>query len=440
MMRPFVLLALYLIVVCLPLGLSWALDLPPRSFRNELATGLGMLAFAMILTEFVLSGRFRAISGGIGMDVTMRFHQLMARTALVAALLHPFLYRWPPGPQRPWDPTRVLTLTIDIVPLASGIAAFVLLPTLVMWAIYRDDLEYRHETWRLFHGLGSLLIAGLLWHHTTTAGRHGIDPVMVWLWSAMTGIALLSLVFVYVLKPAYQVAHPWRVSRIGRLTPRQWQIRVAPDGHNGIDYKAGQFVWLNIGHSPASLNENPFSISSAPSQGPELEFVVKELGDFTSSLDSVTEDTRAYIDGPHGTLTVADRAEPGIGLIAGGVGIAPLLSILRECQATDDPREVTLIYANRTSAQIVFAEELERMADRPGARVIHTLTEPAKDWTGETGFVDRDLLTRAFEPQHFAAWVFVICGPPAMIMAVEAALGALGVPPDRILSERFQYD
>ena len=57
--------------------------------------------------EFVLSGRFKSTSNGIRMHVTMRFHQMMARTALVFALLHPCLYQGTPsGGQRPWDPTR----------------------------------------------------------------------------------------------------------------------------------------------------------------------------------------------------------------------------------------------------------------------------------------------------------------------------------------------
>ena len=80
-------------------------------------------------------------------------------------------------------------------------------------------------------------------------------------------IAAFSLVAVYFLKPAYQTRHRWRVSAIKRLSPRQWSVTIAPDGHAGLTYKAGQFVWLNIGHTPFTLYENPFSISSAPSSG-----------------------------------------------------------------------------------------------------------------------------------------------------------------------------
>ncbi|HSG55017.1 MAG TPA: ferric reductase-like transmembrane domain-containing protein, partial [Paracoccaceae bacterium] len=213
-MKPVLLILAYLLVVLLPMTLSWAMGYPPRPFRHELASGAGMLAFAMVLAEFVLSGRFRSVSRGVGLDVTIRFHQMMARTALVLALVHPFLYRNITGPQRPWDVTRQLTITSDFAALATGVAAFVLLPTLVLTAIGRSQLDYRYETWRLMHGLGALLIAGLLLHHAVYAGRYSGDPVMTGLWLAMTGVAVLSLAIVYVFKPLAQLRRPWRVTRV----------------------------------------------------------------------------------------------------------------------------------------------------------------------------------------------------------------------------------
>ena len=85
-MKPLLLIVAYLVAVTLPLLLSAWVGGPPRQFHQELASGLGILAFSMILVEFILSGRFRAISNDVGMDVTMRFHQVMARTALAFGL------------------------------------------------------------------------------------------------------------------------------------------------------------------------------------------------------------------------------------------------------------------------------------------------------------------------------------------------------------------
>lgn len=434
-MKPLFLIVAYLVAVTLPLILSAWLGGPPRQFHQELASGLGILAFSMILVEFVLSGRFKAISNGIGMDVTMRFHQIMARTALVFALLHPLLYQGTPtGGQRPWDPTRQLTLTSDFSDLSTGIAAWLLLAGLVVMAIGRTQLGYRYETWRLLHGIGALLIAVLLLHHTVSAGRYGSQPVMTWVWLAMTGVAVASLLTVYLVVPLLHRARPWRVTSVVRLTPKQWEVTVTPDGHQGLDYQAGQFVWLNVGHSTFSMKENPFSIASAPAAGPEVSFMIKELGDFTRTIGEIKPQTVAYLDGPYGNLTVDGRDEPGVALIAGGVGLSPLLGILRQMRLTGDSRKVKLIYGNRIIDQIAYREELGEEG------VVYVLSEPPESWNGETGFIDAALMDRVFSEKEFREWVFVMCGPAIMMDVVEDHLIRRGTPSRRILSERFNYD
>lgn len=434
-MKPLFLIVAYLVAVTLPLILSSWVGGPPRQFQQELASGLGILGFSMVLMEFILSGRFKTLSNGVGLDVTMRFHQIMARTALVFALLHPFLYQGTPsGGQRPWDPTRELTITTDFAALSTGIAAYLLLPSLVLLAIGRTQLDFKYETWRLLHGVGALLIALLLLHHTVYAGRYGSQPVMTWVWLTMTGVAVGSLLTVYLLVPLLQKARPWRVASVVQLTPKQWEVTVEPDGHRGLDYRAGQFVWLNVGHNPFSMNENPFSICSAPAAGPEVSFMIKELGDFTRTIDQIKPETVAYLDGPYGNLSVEGRAEPGVALIAGGVGLAPLLGILRQMRLTGDSRKVKLIYGNRVIDQIAYREELDAES------VVYVLSEPPVNWHGQTGFIDAALIDRVFSEQEFSEWVFVMCGPVIMMDTVEDHLIKRGASSHRILSERFNYD
>jgi predicted ferric reductase len=438
--RALVLVILYLCVTLLPLALAWAGARPPRPLWDELASGAGMLAYAVILVEFLLSGRFRSISAHIGMDVTMRIHQLFARTALLLALVHPFLYRGSFSPPLPWDATGQETLTGDLGALATGIIAWVLLPGFVLLAIGRDRIGVKYETWRLMHGLGALAIAALLQHHALTAGRYSADPVLAGLWSLLLAIAVLSLVNVYLVKPALQRRRAWKLTSVRPLALKTWELTVAPDGHQGLDYHAGEFVWLNVGHSPFSLHENPFSIASAPGGGPELQFVIKELGDFTRSLGTLPPGTCAYVEGPHGNLVVTGREEPGIALIAGGVGIAPLLGILRQLRLDGDRRPTKLIYGNRVAEQIVYGEELEELARGHGTQVVHVLSEPPPDWQRRVGLVDAALVRDVFAEPEMKRWLYVLCGPPAMMAGVEDTLIDLGVPAQQILSERFSYD
>jgi len=439
-MNPRFLISIYLFIVLLPLGLSWMGGRPPRSAWDELASGAGMLAFAIILAEFLLSGRFRAVSTRIGMDVTMRFHQLLARSALVLALVHPYLYRAPFNPPYPWDVTRQLTLSTDVAGIVTGYLAWLLLPALVLLAIDRDQGGFRYETWRLMHGLGAVLTAGLILYHTLNSGRYSQDPVLARVWIGLFLIALASLAFVYLVKPVLKLLSPWVVESVRPIGLKIWEVTIAPRGHKGLRYQAGQFVWLNIGRSAGSLNENPFSISSAPASGNRLQFVIKELGDFTRSLGQIAPGTHAYVDGPHGNLSISGRNEPGIALIAGGVGIAPLLGILRQLQHDNDPRPTALIYGNRVEAQIVYHNELQMLSRKHGTKIVHALYEPPENWAGHIGMCDADLIRRVFNRPEMRQWLFILCGPPIMMEVAEETLIGMGVSATRILSERFNYE
>ena len=439
-MHPLLLVLVCVGFVFLPLGLAAAGARPPRPLLDELASGAGMLAYSILLLEFALSGRFRTISARVGIDVTMRGHQLLARTALAAALLHPFLYQAERNPPYPWDPTRLLTVTTDFGAIWSGILAWVLLPALVALAIVRGRPTYSYDAWRLGHGIGAVLIGALVLHHTLSAGRYAADPVLAGCWIAMSALALASFLWVYVAVPAAKARRPWRVAAVRPAAERIWEVEIAPEGHGGLSYEAGQFAWLSLGQGPLGRRENPFSISSAPAEGANLRFLIKELGDFTSRIGSVPPGARAYVDGPHGNLTLGRRAAPGVALIAGGIGAAPLLGILRQMSLAGDPRPRILVYADRTLEQIAHREELAALAREGETEVVTVLQEPPEGWTGETGLVDGALLGRLFGGAARRDWLYVLCGPAPMLRGVEDGLIGLGVPADRILSERFDYD
>jgi len=160
----------------------------------------------------------------------------------------------------------------------------------------------------------------------------------------------------------------------------------------------------------------------------------------TRRVGEVTPGTAAYLDGPHGNLTLKARTGKGFALIAGGVGIAPLISIARELRSEDDPRPFILLYGNRIVDQIVYKDELTRLARQKHTQVIHVLSEPPSDWKGLTGQIGREVIDRVFAFDGAREWLYLVCGPPAMLDAVEDALLAIGVPARQIVSERFYYD
>lgn len=437
-----VLLIIYLAIALTPMAMAWGSGMPPRPFLDDLSSGLALTAFAAMLIEFALSGRFRTVSDGIGIDRTMRYHQLFARTVLALVLLHPFLYTTPIiAHPPPWDVTAQGYLLLDIEALASGGAAWILLFVLVVTSIARDQLPYRYEIWRLGHGIGAALIAMLSTHHVLTAGRYSADGALALFWLALLGLALATLLYVYIVAPLLELRQPFEVVSVQKIAERTWELVIKHRDGAPFGFAAGQFVWLNLTGTPFTLRENPFSISSAPQDGARIEFVIKEVGDFTRSLGTIKPGQRAWIDGPHGGLASPGLQAPGVGLVAGGVGIAPLLSVLRQMRATGDLRPIGLLYGNRLETQIIYRDELDRLALETGLAVTYLLGEPPEGWTGACGPVDARSITTAFGTiEGSERWTYLLCGPPGMIDASEDALIALGVPAHQIQSERFVYD
>jgi predicted ferric reductase len=438
-LHPILLLALYVALALLPLLLAALHDAPSRRLLHEASSGAAMVGFAMLLVQFVLSGRYEALSGRFGIDLTMRFHQLAARTLLVLLVLHPLLIAL--AAQGP-DPARVLGMLqrlFQAPPMRSGVIAWWLLILLVASGIWRDRLPVPYEIWRLSHGLGAAAIAALSLHHTLAVGRHAGSVPLAVLWGLLTLLALLTLVQVYLLRPLVLRRRPYRLIANRKVAERQWELVIEPRGEGALSsFMPGQFVWLTLGRSPFLLCEHPFSLGSAPAELPRMRFLIKEAGDFTRTIGGIREGAPAFVDGPYGNFTPVAREAEGLVLIAGGVGIAPMLSILRDMRARADRRPVVLIYGNRIAGQICHREELEALGAKLDFRLELVLSEPPEGWAGRVGMLDAAMLEACLG--RGARGLHLVCGPGPMMTAVERGLLGLGVPAELIVLERFQYD
>jgi predicted ferric reductase len=438
-----ILIALYLVVALAPLGIAWGLGLPARPWLDDFSSALAMLAYATLLVEFVLSGRFGAVTRWIGVDGAMRFHQLFARTVLALVLFHPFLYTLPSSVETlPWDPTAATFLDQNAPAMVAGVVAWVVLGVLVITALAREQLPYRYESWRLGHGIGAAMVAGFgAWHVVGTGRYAGHSDVLTGFWLALLALALGTLAWTYLVGPLLRLRHPYAVASVREVAERTWELTVRPERGQRFDYRAGQFAWIAVRPRPFGVTDNPYSIATPPSGGDEVGFLVKEAGNFSRSVKELEPGARVWLDGPHGTFAVPERDHSGVGLLGGGIGIAPLLGILREMRARGDMRPVRLVFGNRAAEQIVYPEELERLEAETPTEVHHVLAEPPDGWQGFSGMVTAEVLEAVFgDREDHRDWAYLICGPAPMIDAVEKLLRERGVPAGNIVNERFVYD
>ncbi|MCX7933559.1 MAG: ferric reductase-like transmembrane domain-containing protein [Rhodovarius sp.] len=430
------LLLLLLALSLLPVLLGWLLVGPARPWTDELAAAAGLAGLSLLLLGFVLSGRF-PLYPPMPMDRVLRLHRNLALLAgLALLLLHPFLYSTPDGAamQRPDDPTHAQALGLGGEGILTGMLAWLLLALLLVTALRRADLPWSYEAWRAWHGWSGLVMAGLAVHHALHVGRYARDPVVAAVLVAFLGLGGLSLLYVWLLRPLLLARRPWRIAALTPLAERSWELVLEPLGHPGLSYRPGQFAWLRLATGPLSRREHPFTIASAPAEGSRLRFVVKEVGDFTRSIGRLPVGARAYVDGPHGALAQGLEGAAGLVFLCGGIGIAPALAMLRQAAAEGDGRPKLLVWGNRRPSQI-FAEE--ELAAVPGLRIVHVLSEPPPGWQGEVGVLDSERIRRLVAAEAAAGHAFVLCGPGAMLDEARRGLRALGVPPGRIHSERF---
>jgi predicted ferric reductase len=256
----------------------------------------------------------------------------------------------------------------------------------------------------------------------------------LWIGIVVTWIGVLG--WVRLVKPWRLLRRPYRVARVAPERGDAWTLAVEPVGHPGFAFQPGQFAWVTVGRTPFSISEHPFSLASSPSTDGRVAFTIKELGDFTRTVGRIPEGARVYLDGPYGAFTIDRHPAPGYVFIAGGIGIAPIMSMLRALADRGDQRPLVLVYAYRLWERLTFREEIEALRSRLALRVVHVLAEPPADWRGEAGLVRADLLDRHL-PADRRRLVYFVCGPVPMIEAAERALHRLGIRRARVHAELF---
>jgi predicted ferric reductase len=399
---------------------------PHHDFWTNFSVALGFVGLAMMGLEFAMVARFRPLAAPFGQDALLQFHREIGFVGLAFILVHFAI-------SAKWDQ---LTLTKALhAPLLVwfGMAALLALVALIVGSIWRRALRLSYEAWHITHTvLALVLVLGALGHILF------VDEYVSSLWKqilwALMSVAFVGLiVWVRVIKPRRALAHPWRLERVTPERGETTTLTLKPPA--GFGFQPGQFAWFAIGRSPFTLTQHPFSFSSSAERD-EVELAVKALGDFTSQVSELEPGTTVYVDGPHGVFSIDQDEGPGFGLLAGGVGIAGLISMLRTLADRHDVRPTLLFYANRDWDGVAFREELETLKDRLDLTLVHILERPPENWAGETGYVTAEVLSRHLPP-GYRRFQFFICGPDPMMDAAEAALAALGVPPERVHTERF---
>ena len=440
-LRPASLIPLYLTLICLPYAVGlWLGRLPMRGVYTEAVTLLTLAGMAVLLVQFFLSGRVELVNHIAGVDESLRWHRKVGEILALIFLLHPFLILAPRILVSGGFAGAELWSMFSQPLVRTGFYAWGALLVLVLVAMFRDRLALSYEAWRISHGVAAAAIAILATDHAINVGRHGmVISGYNQFWLAACALSVMALFNNYLLRPLARRRRPFRLVSVEAAGRSDWLVTLEKDGSFPFSFTAGQFVWINTSGNPFSLVEHPFSIASAPSQLPRLQFIVRALGDFTGQLGDLAPGQRVYLDGPHGAFTLSPSGAEGIGLIAGGAGIGPIMGLLRHLAADGDQRPIRLIYGNQTCDQMVLQDEIADLCAQLDCEQILAVVAPPAKFSGHKGVIDRAMLAQTLPAESRLTWDHYVCGPPIMVKAVAEHLRGLGVPPGRIIYEQLAF-
>jgi len=247
-------------------------------------------------------------------------------------------------------------------------------------------------------------------------------------------------------KTASPVTANWRgFLRVGSIVPETPSVktfRLLPSSNDRLmpfTFVPGQFLNVAFGIGGARMNRS-YSISSSPTQREYVEITVKREPRGAVSrhiVDLLRVGSLIEAAGPVGKFTFDGTEADNIVLLSAGVGITPMVSIIRYLTERSWPGDIFFIYSCRTPADYILGNEVAALARRnPKLHVAVTMSKPeGTDWKGPRGRITKEWLAQAVP--NLTSRRIHLCGPAVMMDATKALLTELGVPVEQVKTELF---
>ncbi|EMI29068.1 ferredoxin reductase family protein [Rhodopirellula europaea] len=405
-----------------------------HSLLSEIAKNCGLVGIGILLFQFVLAGRLRWICDVFSLSEVMLFHRSMGLLAIALLLLHPVLLAAGEGD---WSLIYGWSQPLYIWAGKLGLLALI---THIVVSVFRTALKLSYEHWRMTHDVLAVAIIGLTLVHGWFAGGDLQTWPMQLLWILLGGAAISVLVWHRWIRPMKLASQPMRVVEVRQETPDVWTLRLAGVENWTADHLPGQFQFLTFPDSWAvPPEEHHFTIASSPTAEGYVESTIKASGDFTRKIQSIEPDDPVIVHKAFGHFSYLMHAnENAFVFVAGGIAVTPLMSMLRHMRDTGSQKHVRFLFANKTAADIVFADELAQMqaTQSPPLTLTHVLSNADESWSGERGHIDAEKIERLLGEIESTTGVYV-CGPAAMTKQVIEGLQDRGVSHRQIHTESF---
>lgn len=211
-----------------------------------------------------------------------------------------------------------------------------------------------------------------------------------------------------------------------------------------FDYLPGQYFYITVPklkYKDSRGATRHFTLSSSPTEEKIIRITTRVRKDsgYKQTLDELKIGTEIEGEGPEGTFVLDEKEKGPHVFIAGGIGITPFRSMIKYAIDKNTSTEIHLIYSNSLPEQITFRKELENWAKKSdNIKIDMTVTKPEESkekWNGLAGRIDEKMIKSQIP--NLKSQTFWICGPPAMVDAMEKIMGELDLSASRVRSEKF---
>jgi predicted ferric reductase len=428
----FIVLSLFPLIVA---AVSNSLNGTWRTWPREVASFCGMLGLSLMILSFVPIRRDRNITSTFNLDVLYKFHHRYSSIGFWLVVIH-LAVLWINNHEigRFWNIFAGYPLHLSAGPIALVAAG-----SLVYFSYFRKQLKIDYDFWKIGHSLTAILMVVFGLYHTYGVYYYSRSPLIFWYYILLTVFAIIAILWLRFFSSFSSLSKPYRITDVIVRNNATTELLLEFSGGKNdkpLEYHAGQIAWITIRQSRIAYREHPFSIASADVDHSKIGFAIRELGDLTSQIKNLNVGETVYVEGGFGVFDPQKLGDEGFVIIAGGIGIAPAMGILRSFDARKDKRKVVLYYGSRDFESIGFYDELNDIATRVNLEIVHVL-ERTDDPKFEKGYVTQDVIARHY-PANKERYDVFVCGPGPMVKIVMPALHNIGVPKENIWPEFYE--
>ena len=394
----------------------------PGDFLIAAGRLAGLLSEFLILIELLLISRFSSIEREYGFDKLTDIHKKIGLFLAVFIISHPFLLTLG------YAVSNNIGFVKQFINFQTGwqdvfgaTIAFLIILIIALVSVKTIRNKIKYELWYFIHLPLYIAVAIAFAHQVNTGDMSGRSSMFYWY---LLNLLVFGILIIYrFIKPAYLFfKHSFVIEKIVKENNNVYSVYIVGKNMSQYRFQSGQYATLIFLQNKMWFH-HPFSFSDSYN-GTKLRFTIKSSGDFTSKIEKLKIGTRVWIDGPLGKFTLKNSIYNKYIFIAGGIGITPILSIIKSIK---DKRDLVLFYSVKSEEEINFKKEISES----GIETHYFNTS-----LGNNRISVQKIINLC--PDYMNRDIY-ICGPVQMTQDLVKNLKSAGTLSEQIHFEKFNY-